>query len=94
MRIKRAHGFAEIEFLPCGGSYLHSIVVDNDYRGTGHGDRLLKAALDKARLPVYLLATPELGGNPERLVEWYGRHGFRKKRGSEIGYNYNMVRWE
>ena len=94
MKIKRAHGSVELEFLPHGGSYLHSIVVDEDYRDRGYGNHLLEVALNKARLPIYLLASGELGGDPERLVKWYGRYGFKKKCGSDVGYNYNMVRWE
>ena len=94
MKIKRAHGYVELELLPRGGSYLHSIYVDPDYRDSGYGSRLLEAALKKARLPMYLLASGELGGDPQRLVKWYRCYGFKKKRGSDVGYNYNMIRWE
>ena len=76
MKIKRAHGSVELEFLKCGGTYLHSIEVDPDWRGRGYGDWLLKKALSAAVLPVYLLASPELGGDPDLLVKWYKRHGF------------------
>lgn len=94
MKIKRAHGSVEMEFLRCGGTYLHSIVVDPEWRNTGYGSRLLEAALKKASLPVYLLASGELGGDSDRLIKWYKRYGFVKKRGRDVGYNYNMVRWE
>jgi len=94
MRIKRAHGSVDMEFLRGGGTYLHSIVVDPEWRNTGYGSRLLEKALEKASLPVYLLASSELGGDTERLIKWYKRFGFAKKRGRDVGYNYNMVRWE
>lgn len=94
MKIKRAHGSVEMEYLKCGGTYLHSIVVDPEWRSAGYGSRLLELALEKARLPVYLLASGELGGDAERLIKWYKRFGFKKKRGHDVGYNYNMVRWE
>lgn len=94
MKIKRAHGSVELEFLRCGGTYLHSIQVDPEWRNEGYGSRLLESALKKARLPVYLLASGEMGGDPERLIKWYKKFGFTKKRSRDVGYNYNMVRWE
>jgi ribosomal protein S18 acetylase RimI-like enzyme len=94
VKIKRAHGSVELEYLRCGGSYLHSIEVDPDWQGRGYGSHLMKLALEKSRYPVYLLASSELGGDVDRLVKWYKRFGFVKKRGSDVGYNYNMVRWE
>ena len=94
MRIKRAHGSVELEYLKCGGTYLHSIEVDPDWRDRGYGSWLLEKALEKASLPVYLLTSPELGGDVNRLVEWYKKFGFVKKCGRDVGYNYNMVRWE
>lgn len=90
MKIKRAHGFVEMEYLPCGGTYLHSIVVDPDWRSKGYGSKLLEAALSKARFPVYLFACDELGGDTNRLIAWYRRHGFRKKYGN-VSWNYNMI---
>lgn len=94
MKIKRAHGSVELEYLKCGGTYLHSIHVDPEYRDKGYGSRLLELALEKARFPVYLLASTELGGDFDRLTKWYKRFGFVKNRGRDVGYNYNMVRWE
>ena len=94
MRIKRAHGSVELEFLKCGGTYLHSIAVDPDWRGRGYGTHLMEKAMEKASLPVYLLVSSELGGDPEMLFKWYKKFGFKKKRGRDVGYNYNMVRWE
>lgn len=93
MKIKRAHGSVEMEYLKCGGTYLHSIMVDPEWRNTGYGSRLLETALKNARFPVYLFASGELGGEPDRLVKWYKRFGFTKKSGRDVGYNYNMVLW-
>lgn len=94
MRIKRAHGSVELEYLKCGGTYLHSIQVDPDWRDRGYGSRLMNLALEKSRYPVYLLASGELGGDVDRLFKWYKKFGFKKKHGSDVGYNYNLVRWE
>ena len=94
MRITRAHGSVELEYLKRGGTYIHSVEVDAGFRGNGYGTRLLELALDKSRFPVYLLACNEMGGDTDRLIRWYGRLGFVIKRGHDIGYNYNMVRWE
>ena len=94
MKIKRAHGYVELEYLKYGGTYIHSIHVDTEFRNNGYGSRLLKFALEKSRFPVYLLASNEMGGDTDRLIKWYKRFGFVKKRGHNVGYNYNMVRWE
>lgn len=94
MKIKRAHGSVELEFLKWGGTYIHSIEVDPDWRGRGYGSHLMEMALEKCRYPIYLLASAELGGDSDRLVKWYKGFGFTRKRGREIGYNYNMVKWE
>lgn len=94
MKIKRAHGFVELEYLSCGGTYIHSIQVDPDWRNKGYGTHLLELALEKSRFPIYLLASNEIGGDIDRLVKWYKNFGFVKKRGRDVGYNYNMVRWE
>lgn len=94
MLIKRAHGKVNLEYLKCGGTYIHGIEVDPEWRNKGYGSRLMEFALKKASLPVYLLASSELGGDVDRLVKWYKRFGFVKKRGRDVGYNYNMVRWE
>ncbi len=94
MRIKRAHGAVVVEFLRHGGSYIHSIEVDTDWRGRGYGSRLMAVALEKCRYPIYLLASTELGGDLDRLTGWYKQFGFVKKQGRDVGYNYNMVKWE
>lgn len=94
MKIVRKHGSVNMEYLPGGGTYIHSIVVDEGFRGNGYGSNLLVYALRKARYPVYLLCDGELGGDPRRLCRWYARFGFVKKCGRDIGWNYNMVRWE
>jgi len=94
MKIALAHGTAQLEKLRRGGWYLHSIIVDDAYRGQGIGSRIMKKILLTCEPPIFLLATGELGGDPARLVHFYESFGFKKTKQSPhegVGYNYNMV---
>ena len=96
MTIKLAHGQSKVDKMPGVGWYLTSIYVDRDYRCKGIGTRLMQKVLEKSGRPLYLLATGELGGDPAKLREFYGRFGFvpyREKRGDNQPYNANMVLW-
>ena len=93
MKIKLAHGFANVE-KNAFGSYLHLVMVDPEYRGKGIATKLMNKVLDKAPRPIYLLADGEFGSDPQRLIEFYSRFGFkRQKQRKRDGYpyNYNMV---
>ena len=91
MTINRKHGSVVIEYLKDGGTYIHYIKVDEDYRNRGYGSKMLRYALSKAKMPVYLYAGSELGGDVVRLKKWYRRFWFVEQRGCVNGYNYNMV---
>ena len=93
MTIKLAHGFASLEKNHYG-SYLHLVMVDPEYRGKGIATKLMKKVLDNAPRPIYLLTDGEFGSDPQRLIEFYSRFGFkREKQRKKDGYpyNYNMV---
>ncbi len=93
MTIKLAHGFANVEKNNFG-SYLHLVMVDPEYRGKGIATKLMNKVLDKAPRPIYLLTDGEFGADPQRLIEFYSRFGFkREKQRKRDGYpyNYNMV---
>jgi len=91
MKIKLSHGEANIEKLKYSGWYLHSIIIEENYRGKGIGTRLMEKILLKCDTPIYLLSDGSMGGDPERLFEFYKKFGFKKKKGNDIGYNYNMI---
>ena len=93
MKIKLAHGFANFEKNHYG-SYLHLVMVEPEYRGKGIATKLMRKVLDKAPRPIYLLADGEFGSDPERLVLFYSRFGFKKQRQRKcdgVPYNFNMV---
>lgn len=93
MKIKLAHGFANVE-INGFGSYLHIIMVEQDYRGKGIATRLMTRVIQKAPKPIYLLADGEFGSSVPRLIEFYSRFGFRKvkqKKRDGYPYNFNMV---
>ena len=93
MKVKLAHGQAYAE-KASGVWFLISISVDAEHRNKGIGTKLMNNVLKKCGRPVYLLATDELGGEPERLKAFYKRFGFvpyRQKRGDGLPYNANMV---
>ena len=94
MKIELAHGRAYLTRTPCGW-YLESIVVDEGYRNKGIGTKLMKKVTQKCDSPIYLLATSELGGDYQRLIRFYEKFGFEKRkqpRNDGVGFNYNMVR--
>lgn len=93
MKIKLAHGFANVEKNNFG-SYLHLVMVDTEYRGKGIATKLMAKVLDKAPRPIYLLADGEFGADVDRLIAFYSRFGFkrqRQKKSEGYPYNYNMV---
>ena len=93
MTIKLAHGFANFE-KGNYGSYLHIIMVDPECRGNGIATRLMTKVLDNAPRPIYLLTDGEFGSDPERLVQFYSRFGFKKQRQRKhdaCPYNFNMA---
>ena len=93
MKIKLAHGFANFEKNHYG-SYLHLVMVEPEYRGKGIATKLMRKVLDKAPRPICLLADGEFGSDPERLVQFYSRFGFKKQRQRKhdaCPYNFNMA---
>ena len=93
MKIKLAHGFANVEKNNFG-SYLHLVMVEPEHRGKGIATKLMNKVLDKAPKPIYLLADGEFGADVGRLIEFYSRFGFkrqRQKKSEGYPYNYNMV---
>ena len=95
--IKLSHGSAKICKMPGVGCYLMSIFVEEDYRNKGTGTLLMEKALQQCGRPLYLLVTDELGGNVERLTQFYRRFGFvdyKQKQSDGLWYNANMVLWE
>ena len=93
MTIKLAHGFAKIEKNNMG-SYLHLVMVEPEHRGKGIATKLMNKVLDNTPRPIYLLADGEFGSDPERLVAFYARFGFKKQRQRKrdgYPYNFNMV---
>jgi len=91
MLINLAHGYVKLEKLKYSGWYLHSIIVEENYRGKGVGTKLMEKVLRQCDTPIYLLSDGSMGGDPERLFKFYKKFGFKKKRGNDIGYNYNMI---
>lgn len=95
MKVKLAHGTAQLIKLKGSGWYLYSIIVDENYRNRGIGTRIMEKIIRTCDPPIYLLATSELGDNGIRLVQFYERFGFTKEKQrlqNSVGYNYNMVR--
>lgn len=93
MTIKLAHGFANVE-KNAFGSYLHLVMVEPEHRGKGIATKLMTKVLDKAPRPIYLLADGEFGSDPQRLIEFYSRFGFKRqkqRKKDNYPYNYNMV---
>lgn len=94
MKIEKDHARLYMEKVPGCGWVLHSILVDEGYRGKGIGTKLLQEALNKCGRPVYLFATRELGGDLKRLRKFYGRFGFEPyKQGKQdtFPYRFNMI---
>ena len=95
MKVKLAHGTAQLIKLKGSGWYLYSIIVDKNYRNRGIGTRIMQKIIRTCDPPIYLLATSELGSDGVRLVQFYERFGFTKVNQhfqNSLGYNYNMVR--
>lgn len=95
MKVKLAHGTAQLIKLKGSGWYLYSIIVDENYRNRGIGTWIMEKIICTCDPPIYLLATSELGDNGIRLVQFYERFGFTKEKQrlqNSVGYNYNMVR--
>lgn len=84
MKIRSAHGTAYLTKIQGSGWCLESIVVDENYRNTGIGSKLMKKALDKCNRPIYLLATSELGGDVEKLTKFYESSDLTKRSDLEI----------
>lgn len=98
MFIKYSHGTAYMQRIPGYGWYLSSIVVDEGFRSQGIGTKLMTRIIrESGGLPIYLLATSELGSDLKRLKRFYRRFGFRTLSKSELRqlnifpYNANMV---
>lgn len=92
MVIKKAHGVLHMEKVPGCGWALHSILVDDGYRGQGIGSSMLREALSRCGRPVYLFATNELGGDLKRLRKFYRRFGFVPyKKNDMFPYRFNMI---
>ena len=93
MKIKLAHGFANVE-KNMFGSYLHIIMVEPEYRGKGIATRLMNKVIEQSAKPIYLLASSEYGSDFQRLTEFYSRFGFvkvKQKKRDGHPYNFNMV---
>ena len=94
MMIEESHGKLFMEKLPGSGWYITSIFVEEGYRNQGIGSRLLDKALKNCGRPVFLFASPELGGNLRRLKKFYGRYGFepyKSRRDDPYPYRINMA---
>lgn len=67
MKVKLAHGTAQLIKLKDSGWYLYSIIVDENYRNRRIGTRIMQKIIRTCDPPIYLLATSELGGDGIRL---------------------------
>lgn len=62
---------------------ISRINVHRQYRGKGHGTRLLRAACefaDKNQYDLHLFVSASDGLDNNQLLAWYKRHGFRSHR--------------
>ncbi|MCX4244139.1 GNAT family N-acetyltransferase [Paraliomyxa miuraensis] len=74
----RAVGAADV-VLEQGRARLYNLRVDDEHRGRGGGDELLRAAADaSARVGRRTLELDAQDDGSGRLVEWYESHGFRR----------------
>ena len=93
--IQKPHGKLFMEKVPGFGWVLSSIVVEAGYRNQGIGSAIMREALEKCGRPVFLFATPELGGELKRLKRFYKRFGFepcRENKKDLFPYRYNMIK--
>ena len=91
MTIKLNHGRVKLEKLRWSGWYLHSIHVDEKHRNKGIGTMLMGKVMERCDAPIYLNASPDAGGDAERLYKFYKQFGFKHRKGDDIGHNYNMI---
>lgn len=93
MKIKLAHGFANVE-KNSFGSYLHLLMVDPEHRGQGTATKLMNKVINTCPRPIYLLTDGEFGSDSQRLIEFYSRFGFiqqKQRKRDSYPYNFNMV---
>lgn len=94
MKISLKHGAAYLHKVRGYGWYLDSIIVDEAHRNEGIGTKLMEKIISKCDDHIFLLASCELGGQTDRLIDFYKRFGFEYQRRMtvDLGLNYNMVR--
>jgi ribosomal protein S18 acetylase RimI-like enzyme len=74
----RAVGGADV-LLEKGQARLYNLRVDDEHRGRGGGDELLRAAADaSARVGRRTLELDAQDDGSGKLVEWYEQQGFRR----------------
>jgi len=90
----------ELDLSPIKGEdafILRKIVVPESERGKGSGSKAMEQLLawaDKTGQTVGLTPDPAYGGNKKRLIEFYGRFGFKPNKGRKKDYRFqeSMVR--
>lgn len=67
-------------------AYLDWIVTNENKRGRGHAERLLEHVLayldSEGVVATYALSAPGEDEDPDRLIQWYFRHGFSVLEGT------------